>query len=175
VLTHAHADHVGSVDALAAALPAVPLIMSARDARFLRGDKSLDAGEPIDTLRGGYVITKTQPRTLLHDGDMVGSLRAISTPGHTPGHMAFLDTRDQSLIAGDAFQTQGGVAVAGIWKWAFPLPAMATWHLPLAVASAKQLAQLAASRLAVGHGRVLEQPAEAMQQAIAEATRKVAG
>src|ERR687886_746883 len=46
-------------------------------------------------------------------GDRVGSLAVIVAPGHTPGHVAFLDTRDRTLIAGDAFQTRGGVAVAG--------------------------------------------------------------
>src|SRR4051812_19718053 len=50
-LTHAHGDHVGSVDALAAALPNAGLAVSARDARFLAGDKSLDPGEPQSKLR----------------------------------------------------------------------------------------------------------------------------
>ena len=39
-LTHAHGDHVGSVDALHAELPDAEVSISARDARFLRGDKS---------------------------------------------------------------------------------------------------------------------------------------
>src|SRR6185436_6857294 len=42
VLTHAHLDHVGSLDALHEALPDVPVAISERDARFLSGDKSLD-------------------------------------------------------------------------------------------------------------------------------------
>ena len=37
VLTHAHSDHVGSLDALAAALPNATVAISARDARFLAG------------------------------------------------------------------------------------------------------------------------------------------
>src|ERR687885_1886995 len=47
-LTHAHGDHVGSLDALAAALPQAEVSISPRDARFLTGDKSLDPGEPQD-------------------------------------------------------------------------------------------------------------------------------
>ena len=42
LLTHAHIDHVGSLDALHDALPNAPVAISERDARFLSGDKSLD-------------------------------------------------------------------------------------------------------------------------------------
>ena len=112
-LTHAHMDHVGSFDALHAALPDAETLVSARDARFLEGDRSLDPDEPQDKLRGGYVTTTTRPSRLLEAGDRVGSLEVIATPGHTPGHIAFFDTRDRTLIAGDALMTQGGIAVSG--------------------------------------------------------------
>ncbi len=166
VLTHAHVDHVGSLDALHEALPDVPVIISERDARFLSGDKSLDPNEPQVPLRGGYPICKTKPTRLLHEGDRVGSLEAIATPGHTPGHLSFLDTRDRTVIAGDAFQTLGGVAVSGTFKILFPLPAMATWHKGLALESARKLLALQPSALTVGHGRILRNPQAAMERAI---------
>jgi len=166
VLTHAHVDHVGSLDALHEALPNVQVAISERDARFLKGDKSLDPSEPQTVLRGGYPVCKTKPDFLLHEGDRIGSLEVIATPGHTPGHIAFLDTRDRSLIAGDAFQTQGGVAVSGTVEWLFPLPALATWNKGLALESARQLLALQPSLLAVGHGRMLNKPQEAMERAI---------
>ncbi|MCB0016630.1 MAG: hypothetical protein KDE09_02510, partial [Anaerolineales bacterium] len=84
-----------------------------------------------------------------------------------------LDTRDNSLIAGDAFQTKGGIAVSGTVRLLFPFPGMATWHKPTALATAQQLAELAPSRLAVGHGPVLEMPLPAMQKAMARAGRGV--
>jgi glyoxylase-like metal-dependent hydrolase (beta-lactamase superfamily II) len=166
VLTHAHIDHVGSLDALHEALPDVPVAISERDARFLAGDKSLDPSEPQVPLRGGYPICKTKPTLLLHAGDRIGSLEVIATPGHTPGQLAFLDTRDRSLIVGDAFQTLGGVAVSGTLKILFPLPALATWHKGLALQSARTLLELQPSILAVGHGRMLNQPQNAMERAI---------
>jgi len=52
-LTHAHQDHIGSLDALAAKLPEVEVLISARDARLLAGDKSVDPDEPQTKLRGG--------------------------------------------------------------------------------------------------------------------------
>ena len=95
----------------------------------------------------------------------------MATPGHTPGHIALYDQRDGSLIAGDALQTLGGVAVAGVIRWLFPLPGFATWHKPTAAKSAEKLLALNPKRLAIGHGRVLENPASAMKQAIAQAKK----
>lgn len=165
VLTHAHIDHAGSVDALRDALPDVEVCAGTREARFLAGDRSLDDGEPHASLRGGYV-TLAQPVTrTLEPGDRVGSLEVHASPGHTPGHIALFDTRDQTLIAGDAWVTKGGLAVVGKWTW-FPLPAMGTWNKATALQSAKALRALNPSRLAVGHGKVLESPVAQMDAAI---------
>lgn len=166
LLTHAHADHVGAMDALHEALPDAQVAISERDARFLAGDKSLDASEPQATLRGSYVTCQTKPGLLLHEGDRVGSLEVIATPGHTPGHIALLDTRDRSLIVGDAFQTMAGVAVSGTFKILFPLVAMATWHKGMALKSARKLLELQPTILAAGHGRVVSNPQKAMASAI---------
>jgi glyoxylase-like metal-dependent hydrolase (beta-lactamase superfamily II) len=172
LLTHAHADHSGGLDAVHRLVPEAEFVMPARDARFLTGDMSLDADEPPDKLRGGWVIRKTPPTRLLHEGDLVGSLEVVATPGHTPGHCSFLDTRDGTLIAGDAFQTLGGVAVSGTLT-IFPLPALATWHKPSCLESARKLRALSPVRLAVGHGRVLDQPLTAMGRAIALQSREL--
>jgi glyoxylase-like metal-dependent hydrolase (beta-lactamase superfamily II) len=110
----------------------------------------------------------------LHDGDRIGSLEVIATPGHTPGHVAFLDTRDRSVIVGDAFQTLGGVAVSGTFKLLFPLPALATWHKGLSLESARKLLALQPSILTVGHGRVLNNPQAAMERAIRVMERSLA-
>jgi glyoxylase-like metal-dependent hydrolase (beta-lactamase superfamily II) len=127
----------------------------------------------VDKLRGGYARVQSTADRLLEPGDRVGSLEAVWAPGHTPGHLAFLDTRDGSLIAGDAFQTAGGVAVSGTTMWRFPFPAFATWHKPAALATARALRALNPSRLAVGHGSVLERPASAMDHAIAAAEQSL--
>src|SRR5262245_55142403 len=72
VLTHAHGDHIGSLDALHQLLPEAEIMVSARDARFLAGDMRLDAEEPQAKLRGWYQTITTRPSRLLANGDQVG-------------------------------------------------------------------------------------------------------
>ena len=170
-LTHAHQDHIGGLDALAAELPGVEVLISTRDARLLRKDTTPEPGEPADAkLRGGYSGAKTEPTRLLEPGDRVGSLEVVAAPGHTPGHIAFMDTRDRTLIAGDAFSTLGGVATTAKPNPRFPMPALATWHRPTALETARALRALDPARLAVGHGRTVEHPGAAMDAAIVRAS-----
>ena len=173
LLTHAHGDHVGALDALHAQLPDADVLISARDARFLAGERTLDPGERQGQLRGSYQTCATKPTRLLSAGDRVGSLEVIASPGHTPGHIAFLDLRDRAVIAGDAFQTRGGVAVSGTVIPSFPFPAMATWHKPTALASARALRTLSPTVLATGHGKLLADPLAAMDRAIAVAEQRL--
>lgn len=170
VLTHAHNDHVGALDELKRQVPGAKVYISERDAALLGGDRTLRNGEPRLPVKGGVPAKITaRPDVLLHEGDLVGSLQAISTPGHTPGSMSFLDQRSRALIAGDAFQTFRGTAVSGSVVPLFPFPAMATWSKELALASAQRLVEVLPSILAVGHGNLLRVPEDAMNQAIHKA------
>ncbi|MEW8972087.1 MAG: MBL fold metallo-hydrolase [Mesobacillus sp.] len=169
VLTHAHGDHIGALDELKAKLD-VPVYISVRDSRLLAGDTSLDSNEPQTPIRGGIPKNiKTRPDILLKEGDEIGSLLAITTPGHTPGSMSFLDKRTNLLIAGDAFQTRGGTAVSGVTIPWFPFPAMATWHKDTALQSARKIHGLEPSLLAVGHGELLQNPVAHIEKAIQKA------
>jgi glyoxylase-like metal-dependent hydrolase (beta-lactamase superfamily II) len=170
-LTHAHGDHIGSLDALAEALPGVEVLISARDARLLEKDMSLDTGEPERKPRGSYPGAKTRPTRTLAAGDTVGSLEVVAAPGHTPGHVAFLDRRDATLYCGDTYTTIGGVATTDKVRLPFPLASMATWDPATELASARALRALDPARLAPGHGKVVEAPASAMDAAIAKASR----
>jgi glyoxylase-like metal-dependent hydrolase (beta-lactamase superfamily II) len=172
VLTHAHDDHIGALDGLKEQLPKAQVYISKRDAKLLRGDRSLEPGEPDTPIRGGVPKqVRTIPDILLQDGDRVGSLLAVAAPGHTPGSMAFLDTRNHILIVGDAFQTRAGVAVSGQMKLLFPFPALATWDKRTSLASARRLGELKPSVLAAGHGNMVNQPKRHLDKAIAEAER----
>jgi glyoxylase-like metal-dependent hydrolase (beta-lactamase superfamily II) len=174
-LTHAHGDHAGSLDELAALLPQAEVALAPRTAAFLRGEMVLRPDEPQAALRGSFVRRQTQPTRLLAPGDSLGSLRVVAAPGHTPDQIAFYDEREGVLLAGDAFQTAAGTAVAGITRWLFPFPALATWHLPTAWETAVSLRQLQPAWLAVGHGPVLENPAAQMDAAIRVAEGRAYG
>lgn len=83
ILTHAHGDHLGSLDALHQLLPEAEVLVSARDTRFLAGDMRLDPSEPQVKLHGDYRPTAARPSRLLYEGDQVGSLQVVSTPAPT--------------------------------------------------------------------------------------------
>ncbi len=172
-LTHAHLDHAGSLDEIVEQLPGVRIALPERTAAFLQGNRSLQPGEPQDKLRGSFVVCKSRPTELLKPGELLGTLRVVAAPGHTPDQVAFYNEQDGTLIAGDAFQTLGGFAVAGVVRWRFPLPALGTWHLPTSLATARKLKDTNPSRLAIGHGKVLEDPTALMEQGIREAEKKV--
>ncbi len=162
-LTHAHGDHVGSLDALRETLgDGVEVLMPELDARILAGEMVVDGKLP-----GAWPTIKTTPDTRLSAGDRVGSLEVVASPGHTPGHVSFLDTRDRALIAGDVFTAVGGLAVSNHFHWRFPFATMATWDRAKDLESAKALRTLDPSVLVVGHGPPTRAPGAAMDRAIA--------
>ena len=173
VLTHAHRDHRGSLDTLAAALPGVQVIASEREAALLAGNTEARDHEPAGPMRGGFRAAATRPTRLVADGEMIGSLRVLATPGHTPGHLAFFDPRNGTLYAGDTFTTTRGVATSAVVPWRYPMAGLATWNRGLGLESARRLRDLDPVRLASGHGPVIEAPGPAMDRAIAAAARKL--
>nr|MBA3509661.1 MBL fold metallo-hydrolase [Thermoleophilaceae bacterium] len=165
VLTHAHSDHYGSLDALHQAVPDAEVLVSARDARLLRGDLGHEPGEPSGRLFRGFFWppAKTAPTRTIAEGDRVGSLEVMAAPGHTPGQVAFLDSRDRSLVCGDAYLALGGLFVTTQPVLRFPLPALlGTWNKTRANETARKLRELDPARPATGHGPVLERPAAEM-------------
>lgn len=136
------------------------------DARIHAGEKVVEG-----KLTGSWPKLSTVPDVRLQPGDRLESLEVISSPGHSPGHVAFLDSRDRSLVAGDVFTSYGTTAVSNHFYWRFPLAAMATYDKERDLESARVLRALDPSLLAVGHGRAARVPGTAMDGAIARAMR----
>jgi glyoxylase-like metal-dependent hydrolase (beta-lactamase superfamily II) len=182
VLTHAHVDHIAGLDTLARHLPNARVFMGEREAdlyhqaqRHIRPEHfRLRANEPEQPVRGTYPTMRTPISRKLIDGERIGSLRAIFSPGHTPGHMSFLDQRDRTLIAGDAFTSIGELRVAGDAVWYFPLTNMATWSTALAADSAAKLAGYAPNRVICGHGKpIVDNVSQALESAVHRVGRKI--
>jgi glyoxylase-like metal-dependent hydrolase (beta-lactamase superfamily II) len=155
LLTHAHVDHVGSVQALVKKLGVgVELISNARSLPLLQKppDKSLKPGDAPGKVKGGLPGIDAKPTRLLSEGELCGSLKCIDTPGHIPGHMSFLDERDGTLYAGDALMAMYGLRVSSDSPWYFPFPKFVTWNAEVTMASAEKLLGYSIERFACGHG-----------------------
>jgi glyoxylase-like metal-dependent hydrolase (beta-lactamase superfamily II) len=109
VVTHGHPDHAGSARELAA-LGAAILIHPA-DAQRLSTTWRDVARRPS---RGGVfaAMTPEPPAVqLIEDGDVLpilGGLRVVHTPGHTPGSVCLYGARDRIVFVGDNLQRRFG-------------------------------------------------------------------
>jgi len=90
-LTHAHRDHVLGLSALRAKHE---VVVRAHPQAALRLPSGLGAVTPLTDM------------TLL-----AGRYRALHTPGHARGHLAFLDERTLALLAGDMVSTLSTIVI----------------------------------------------------------------
>ncbi len=109
VITHGHPDHAGSARELCEA--GATILMHPADAASLRTTWRDVAERPT---RGRVFAAMTpEPPSFqpIEDGDvlpMLGGLRVIHTPGHTPGSVCLYGARDKVLFVGDSLQRRFG-------------------------------------------------------------------
>ena len=169
-LTHAHGDHIGSLDELAGELGDVEVLISARDARLLGGDKSLDPGEE-GKLRGSYPGAKTQADADVRARRADRLARGRRLPGpHAGPRRVPRHPRPHALLRRRRTPRWAASRRPPRSNPRFPLPALATWNADIELQSARELRALDPARLAPGHGKVVESPAAAMDAAIARGT-----
>ena len=172
VMTHAHFDHVGNLEQLAAEWD-VPVFAHPLEAPYLTGAASYP---PPDTHAEGGIMPKLAPlfprspvdvgarlETLPADGTVppLPGWRWLHTPGHTEGHVSFWREADRTLIAGDAVITTGQESAYEVATQAPEMHGPPRYFTPdwaAAERSARQLAALEPELIVTGHGRAMSGP-----------------
>lgn len=154
VVTHAHPDHAGAMAALEERTGATVLAHPA-EIGFLTARASL-ADAPGAwlcrcVLRLGRLLGMLDVRPVrlvepIAEGDCVGSLQVLHTPGHTPGSISLWNAEDAALFCGDNATLQLGVLHLGV-PW-FTLDAR------IRNQGVARCAELPARHLLGGHGPV---------------------
>jgi glyoxylase-like metal-dependent hydrolase (beta-lactamase superfamily II) len=172
VLTHAHFDHVGSLEALLDTWD-VPVYAHPLERPYLTGQSSYPPPDPLVGRGSMALLSRLYPRgpidvsrryERLEDGNAIPGLTAwrwIHTPGHTAGHISLFRDRDRTLIAGDAVVTtrqESLLAVATQRQEMHGPPAYFTQDWDAAGASVGRLAALEPEVLATGHGEPMNGP-----------------
>jgi glyoxylase-like metal-dependent hydrolase (beta-lactamase superfamily II) len=148
LLTHFHIDHTGNVAELKrVGNPRVAIHEG--DAPYLSGEKPMPAPKVqrsliVRILRHFLRFTPVRADVILRDGDVIGGLTCIHTPGHTPGSSCFHDSRGRVIFVGDAIVTPGGAVHGPIEEYSVD-PARAG-------ASVEKIANLDFDILLSGHG-----------------------
>ncbi|SQK74178.1 hydroxyacylglutathione hydrolase [Tatumella ptyseos] len=106
LLTHGHLDHVGAAAELAA-FYGIPVIGPQLRDKFL-----LDALPQQSQMFGFPYCAPLQPDQWLEEGETLSlgqvTFDILHCPGHTPGHIVFLDRKNKLLFSGDVI-FKGGV------------------------------------------------------------------
>lgn len=149
VFTHGHPDHLwGAVDELDdLALPQAAYYVATAEWDFWQGDNA-PRGLPAERAgfvtgaRRNYAAIKDRVKMFKPGDEIAGGLRAVATPGHTQGHVAF------ELAGGDGLVVGGDVLTHPLISFAHPEWQTAADHVPdqAVVTRRKLLDWLAADR-----------------------------
>jgi len=157
LVTHADFDHIGGLAALkqvsAARVHASKLeadaIRIGRSSRQLKPEKLYL--KIMYALANRYAkTTPVQVDDFLVDGqilDVIGGLRVVDTPGHTPGHLSFFAPAANILFVGDSMVSDDN----GLYRSVIDN----TWDHVKAIESVRKQAALGASIVCPGHGPVI--------------------
>jgi glyoxylase-like metal-dependent hydrolase (beta-lactamase superfamily II) len=159
ILTHSDLDHVGALAALQKATGARTYASQIEAEAIARGKPSREVASRgfsmrrvLFTLLGPFFkATPFQVDELLADGQtlpVLGGLRVVETPGHTPGHISLFAPAVGVLFCGDSMVTDDN-GIRG------SRPGV-TWDQAQAKLSAQKQAELGASIVCSGHGPVIQ-------------------
>jgi len=151
VITHCHVDHVRGLAALKDATGARVAVHEA-DADFVSGKAPYPMqggamGFAFKVMSPIFRTTPVEPDLRLKEGDTIGRLAVIHTPGHTPGSISLFDRQGRVLFVGDTARFLKG-------KLEGP-PRQFTPRMDQARASIERLSSLDFDVMLSGHGEPL--------------------
>ncbi len=117
LVTHYDLDHVGALDGLAPDLDARVFVGRA-DAEMLTGERRPPLKNRKGALQRAIELAfdgTDLPVEEVGDRETVGSFTAFSTPGHTPGHVAYVNEALGVAMVGDLVTESGGVLRPAPW------------------------------------------------------------
>ncbi len=100
-LTHCHFDHIAHLREIAHLTGAEIAIHECDAEGLINGTDSL-------AMHFGSHPPGIIPDIILGEGDRIGDLLVLHTPGHTRGSVCFYDERERSLFSGDTVFSDGG-------------------------------------------------------------------
>jgi len=108
LVTHIHLDHAGAAGVLLTRhLPNAKVFVHPKGAKHLIDPSKLIAsaerlyGARMGELWGEILPVPEDRVVIVQDGEMIGSLRAIDTPGHAVHHHAYYDVKSGVAFTGD--------------------------------------------------------------------------
>jgi glyoxylase-like metal-dependent hydrolase (beta-lactamase superfamily II) len=156
LFTHSDPDHTGGAAELKR-ISGSSLQASAHEASMMaQGQPGRPPNNAFVKLMVGLMVPRIRPQAadvLLEDGQeisVLGGLRVINTPGHTPGHVSFYSSSQKILFAGDSMRSEKNTLGFGAGPF--------TWDLNSGVESVRQQAKLEVNLVCCGHGPVVRGP-----------------
>jgi hydroxyacylglutathione hydrolase len=149
IITHHHADHIGSLAALKK-ITRAKVIAHPADAPYIEGRLAQSGegwlGRAMASLQRLWPVTPATVDILVGDGDrlpILGGIKVVHTPGHTPGSICLYLPQQRLIIAGDLLAHRFGLR----------LPSKAfTVDLAQEIQSIKRVARLDFDVICFGHG-----------------------
>jgi glyoxylase-like metal-dependent hydrolase (beta-lactamase superfamily II) len=112
IITHSHVDHIRGAYSIKKSTGA-KLVIHTLDADYLSGEKKMPLPKGVmgflfRILSPFFKSTPVKADQRVNEGDNVGRMVIVHTPGHTPGSISILDSQNRLIFVGDTIRYSKG-------------------------------------------------------------------